>query len=171
MPYDFRFDAAPFDCLTPTQRAQVAHALRPVEFAARAAILTPETPPEHAYLLISGHVQLIESDETVAVYGPKDLFAVRALMAGRCSGTLQAMDAVRAWSIPAALLRELIRANTMFSAKLFSDLSRGLSAAAQSGKDREFLSLMMVRIADAFIRKPLCFDDQRVHRPRPHLAS
>ena len=154
LPYDFRFDAAPFDCLTPTQRAQVVQALSPAEFAAGAVVLTPEMEPEHALLVASGHLQLVEDAETIAVYGPRGLCAVRAVLAGRCSGTILALDPVRAWRIPKRTIQDLIHANAMFSAALFATMAGQLATAAQSGKDREFLSLMMVRIGDAYIRKP-----------------
>lgn len=130
------------------------------EFAAGAAILTPEMDPQYLYLLVTGHVQLIESGETVAVYGPRDLFAARAVLAGRCSGTLAAMEEVRAWQIPKATLQALICANATFSAMLFSRVSGHLSAATQNSKDREFLSLMTVRISDAYIRKPHFVDGE-----------
>ncbi len=154
VPHDFRFDTAPFDCLTPAQRARVQEVASLVEFAHGAVILTPEVEAEFVYRLLQGHVQLVEDGDTVAVYGPHELFATRAVMAARSSGTMLAMDAVQAWRIPKATIQDLIRANAMFSAALFADLSERLSATAHGGKDREFLSLMMVRIADAFIRKP-----------------
>ncbi len=154
MPSDFPFDATPFDCLSAAQRAHVEASLRVVEFARGTAILTPEMEPEHVYVLAQGHVELVEAGETAAVYKPPELFAVRALLAGRCSGSLVAMDAVRAWQIPGAVLRETIRTNAAFSAALFASLGGQLQATAGKRQDREFLSLMMAPISEAFVRKP-----------------
>jgi CBS domain-containing protein len=71
---------------------------------------------------------------------------------------LQALDEVDAWQLPAATARALIAGNARFSAGVFSDLSHRISAVAESRRSREFLSLMMVRVKDAYIRKPFFVD-------------
>ncbi|UUZ77592.1 cyclic nucleotide-binding domain-containing protein [Polaromonas sp. P1(28)-13] len=125
-----------------------------VSFPKDAVILTPEMDPAHVYVLISGHVQQTEAGEAVAVYGPADFLAFRAVMAGRASGVLVALDEVEAWQISRATALALISGNAMFSAMVFADLSRRLTVLAESRKNREFFSLLMVRIRDACIRKP-----------------
>ncbi|UUZ69536.1 cyclic nucleotide-binding domain-containing protein [Polaromonas sp. P2-4] len=154
MPDDFRFDSPPFDCLGPEEQVRVRENLARVSFPKDAVILTPEMDPAHVYVLISGHVQQTEAGEAVAVYGPADFLAFRAVMAGRASGVLVALDEVEAWQISRATALALISGNAMFSAMVFADLSRRLSALAENRKSREFLSLMMARIRDAHIRKP-----------------
>ncbi|MGH8830754.1 MAG: putative nucleotidyltransferase substrate binding domain-containing protein [Polaromonas sp.] len=158
MPDDFRFDAPPFDCLGPEEQALVRENLTRVSFSKDAVILTPDMDPAHVYVLIRGHVQQTEAGEAVAVYGPADVFALRAVMAGRASGVLQALDEVQAWQLSKAAALALIAGNAMFSAMVFADLSRRLSAVTESRKSREFLSLMMVRIRDAYISKPFFVD-------------
>lgn len=154
----FPFDAPPFDCLGPEQQALVRGCLRQVCFPKGAVILTPDMVPAHVYVLLQGHVQQLEAGEVVAVYGPPDFFAFRAVMAGRASGVLQALDEVRAWQLPGETARALIAGNALFSALVFADLSQRLSAAAENRKSREFLSLMMVRVRDAYLRKPFFVD-------------
>jgi CBS domain-containing protein len=158
VPDDFRFDSPPFDCLGPEEQAWVRETLTRVSFPKDAVILTPDMDPAHVYVLIRGHVQQIEAGEAVAVYGPADFFAFRAVMAGRASGVLVALDEVEAWQISKATALALISGNARFSAMVFTDLSRRLAALAESRKSREFLSLMMVRIRDAHIRKPFFVD-------------
>jgi CBS domain-containing protein len=155
---DFPFDTPPFDALSPEQQALVRGSLRRVSFPKDAVILTPDADPLHVYVLIKGHVQQSEAGEVVAVYGPADFFAFRAVMAGRASGVLQALDEVDAWQLPGSAARALIAGNARFSAGVFADLSHRLCAAAESRTSREFLSLMMVRVKDAYIRKPFFVD-------------
>lgn len=157
-PDDFRFDAPPFDCLTPEEQALLRGSLARVAFPKEAVILAPDGEPAHVYVLISGHVQLTEAGEAVALYGPADFFAFRAVLAGRASGVLQALDEVEAWQISGAAARALIAGNARFSALIFADLSNRLSALAEGRESREFLSLMTVRIQDAYIRKPFFVD-------------
>lgn len=154
----FSFDVPPFDGLGPEQQALVRGSLTQVSFPKGAVILTPDMDPDHVYVLVRGHVQQLEGGEVVAVYGPSDFFAFRAVMAGRASGVLQALDDVDAWQIPGATARALIAGNARFSAGVFADLSHRLSAVAENRKSREFLSLMMVRVRDAYIRKPFFVD-------------
>lgn len=158
MPDDFPFDAPPFDCLSPEQQSLVRDSLGRVSFPKGAVILTPDMEPVHVYVLVSGHVQQMEAGEVVAVYGPSDFFAFRAVMAGRASGVLQALDEVDAWQLSGVTARALIAGNALFSALVFADLSQRLSAATENRKNREFLSLMMVRVRNAYIRKPFFVD-------------
>lgn len=81
MPDDFSFDSPPFDGLGPEEQARLRASLTRVAFPKDAVILTPEMDPDHVYVLIRGHVQQSEAGETVAVYGPADFFAYRAVMA------------------------------------------------------------------------------------------
>lgn len=154
----FSFEVPPFDGLGPEQQALLRGSLTRVSIPAGTVILTPDMDPAHVYVLVKGHVQQLEAGEVVAVYGPSDFFAFRAVMAGRASGVLQALDDVDAWQIPGATARALIAGNAQFSAGVFADLSHRLSAVAESRKSREFLSLMMVRVREAYIRKPFFVD-------------
>jgi CBS domain-containing protein len=155
---DFDFSHPPFDGLAPAERATLRAAAEPVQFARDAVLLTPEAPATHAWVLVQGHVQLVEGDEVIAVYGPGDVCATRAVLSGRASGRFSALDEVQAWAIPQATLQALISGNGAFSAWLFGDISRRLSAAARTREQREFLSLMMAKVRDAFVRKPLYVD-------------
>jgi CBS domain-containing protein len=152
------FAAPPFDGLTPAEQAELRAGAEPVRFARDAVLLTPESPASHAWLLVEGHVQRVEAGEVVAVYGPDDVCAARAVLAGRASGVLTALDEVIAWQIPRATLQALISGNAAFSAWLFGDISRRLSASAGQREQREFLSLMMARVRDAYVRKPFYVD-------------
>ena len=154
MPSDLRFDTAPFSCLTPWQRAQLTDVSTPVGFAAGAAILTPETDPQHLYLLTRGRVELREAGQAPVQYGPRNLLALRALLAGRCNGTMTALDEVRAVQLPKATVLELLAANPAFADALFA-ATTGLvkTPPGPQHKDRQFLSLMMARVADAYVRK------------------
>jgi len=152
------FATAPFDGLTPAEQALLRASAEPVRFAREAVLLTPQMRAEHAWLLVEGHVQLVEAGELVASYAPGDVCAARAVLAGRASGVLSALDAVVAWQIPRATLQALIAGNAGFSAWLFGDVSRRLAASSRGREQREFLGLMMARVRDAYVRKPFYVD-------------
>ena len=158
MPSSFNFSNAPFDCLSPQERRQVQDTLDIGYYPKDAVILNPDMPATHVHVVIKGHVQHTESGEVVSVYGPEDFFAARAAMAGRTTSVLTALDEVITYQLPQATLRDLVASNSRFSALLFADMSRRLSAVSEGNKSREFLSLMMVKVRDAFIRKPYFVD-------------
>lgn len=158
MPSAFDFSHAPFDCLTEVERDWVRGTVELTRYPKDTVLLQPDMPAMHVYVLISGHVQHSEAGEVVAVYGPGDFFAARAVMAGRTTSVLTTLDEVSTYRLPQATLKNLVASNSAFSAMLFADLSRRLSAVAEGNRQREFLSLMMAKVRDAYIRKPFFVD-------------
>jgi CBS domain-containing protein len=158
MPSSFNFNHPPFDCLSPKERKLVQDTVDIAYYPKDAVILNPDMPATHVHVVIKGHVQHMEAGEVVSVYGPEDFFAARAAMAGRTTSVLTALDEVITYQLPQATLRDLVASNSRFSALLFADMSRRLSAVSEGNKSREFLSLMMVKVRDAFIRKPYFVD-------------
>lgn len=158
MPNAFRFDLPPFDALTAQQQGLVRDTVDVVYYPAGAPILSAEIAPEHVYVVIKGHVRQEENGEVIAVYGPDDFFGARAMMAGTTASLLYALDEVIAYTVPKATIQTLIAANNGFGALLFANMSRRLSAVAEHGEQREFLSLMMGKVRDAYLRKPIYLD-------------
>lgn len=158
MPSSFDFSHAPFDCLTPAERQRVTETVDIGYFPPGTVVLHPDMAATHVHVIIKGHVQHEEAGEVVAVYGPDDFYGGRAVVAGRTTAVLTALDEVIAYLLPQATLQALIASNSRFSALLFADLSRRLTAVSEGNQSREFLSLMMVKVRDAFVRKPFFVD-------------
>lgn len=154
MPSAFDFNHPPFHCLSPSERQLVKDSLDIAYYPKGRVILNPDMPATHVHVVIKGHVQHLEGNEVVSVYGPEDFFAARAAMAGRTTSVLTALDEVITYTLPQDTLKSLVASNSRFSAMLFADLSRRLSAVSEDNKSGEFLSLMMVKVRDAFVRKP-----------------
>ncbi len=154
----FDFDIPPFDSLSAAQQALVCATASVVSFASDDPVLTPEMGPTHAYLLIQGHVRREAGVLPEATYGAGTLYGARALLTGRASSVSIALDEVRAWQIPKATLQSLLSANPPFCAAVFGEIARRLSDHEAAREHREFLSLMMSRVRDAFVRKPFYVD-------------
>ncbi|MBK6862704.1 MAG: CBS domain-containing protein [Ideonella sp.] len=154
----FAFDVAPFDVLRPDERAQVRRDAVAVTLPAATVLYAGEERPRHCYLLTRGHVEEVQAGEVVAVHGADALIGALAVLTDRTSSTWTACGEVAAFAIPRALLQALIAGNASFGARLLGALSHGLAASAQHNQQREMLSLMMVRIADAYLRKPFFVD-------------
>jgi CBS domain-containing protein len=154
----FDFDVAPFDTLNTAQQALVRATADIVQFEPGDPLMTPEMEPTHCFLLLDGHVRREAATLPEAAFGRGDLLGARALLAQRASSVSVALDAVRAWRIPRATLQSLVSANPVFCATLFTDIARRLSRQEARAEQREFLSLMMARVRDAYLRKPFYVD-------------
>ena len=154
----FDFDVPPFDTLNAAQQALVRATAGLVHFAADDPVLTPEMEPTHAYLLVEGHVRREASVLPEATYGAGTLFGARALLAARATSISVALDEVTAWQIPKATLQSLLSANPAFCAAGFAEIARRLAKQEARNEQREFLSLMMARVRDAYVRKPFYVD-------------
>ena len=154
----FDFDVPPFDTLNAAQQALVRATASRVHFAAGDPLLTPEMEPTHAFLLVAGHVRREAGILPEAIYGAGTLFGARALLSARATSSSLALDEVEAWQIPKATLQSLLSANPAFCAAVFGEIARRLSKAEARSEQREFLSLMMARVRDAFVRKPFYVD-------------
>jgi CBS domain-containing protein len=150
----FPFDIPPFDTLNAAQQELVRATANLVQFAPGDPVLTPEMAPTHVFLLVQGQVRRAPGVLPEATYGAGTLFGARALLAARATSSSVALDAVRAWQIPKATLQTLLSANPAFCAAVFAEVARRLGPPEPRGEQREFLSLMMARVRDAYVRKP-----------------
>lgn len=158
MQTEFDFDVPPFDTLNTAQQAVVRATAEYVRFAAGDPLLTPEMEPSYVYLLVHGRVRRQAGVLPEAVYGAGTLLGARAVLSARATSSTLAQDEVQAWQIPKATLQSLLSLNPAFSAWVFSDVARRLSQQEARGEQREFLSLMMARVRDAYVRKPFYVD-------------
>ena len=154
----FDFTVAPFDSLNAAQQALVQATADRRSFEPGDPLLTPEMEPTHAYLIASGQVRREAATLPEAIFGPGELLGARAVLAQRASSVSVAQGAVSAWRIPRATLQSLVSANPAFCAALFSDIARRLSRQEARAGQREFLSLIMARVRDAYVRKPFYLD-------------
>ncbi|MBU6505596.1 MAG: CBS domain-containing protein [Betaproteobacteria bacterium] len=152
MPKSFNFNAPPFDGLTGEQQQWVRDSVDIGYYAAGAVVLSADTEPSHLFVVIKGHVQQVEQDEVVCVYGPGACFDGRSLVSGRVTGIFTAAEEMLAYLLPKATVKRLIAANAGFGALLFSDMSQKLQALTDRRPQRELHGLMMARIAQAFVR-------------------
>jgi len=158
MPSAFNFSASPFDCLTGAERKLVRDSVDIGYFRDGATILETGVQPRCLYVIIKGHVRQFEGDELVNSYGADDCFDGRALVAGEVSGRFVAAEEVLAYQLSAKAVSELVRRNATFSALLFADLSKKLSALADRDNRHEMESLSLARVEHAVVR-PACIVD------------
>jgi len=155
----FPFDSAPFSALTAPQQTLLREAIQTAQHPTGAALLLPDAVQEHLCVIRSGHAQ-IEEDGHIHILGTGESFNWRALLTGRNHATVTALDEVQSWQLPKAVLMTLLGDNAHFSAKVFADLARNLASDEDIDHNRELMSLMLVRVKDAYLQKPFYVDGQ-----------
>jgi CBS domain-containing protein len=160
VPAPFDFSASPFDRLSAAEQELVRSSAEGARFADGATILETGDLPTRLFVVANGYVRQYEGEEAVALYGPQDCFDARGLVAGRVSGRFVAAGDVVAHCVPGHVVSDLISANAIFGALLFSDLANKLSALADRQGRHELESLMAARVGEAVLR-PASFVDAR----------
>jgi len=156
---DFLFESAPFNTLTAPQKTLLREAAQATTYPKGAALLLPEHPLEQLWVIASGHAQ-IDEDGHVHILGAHEVVGWRALLTGRNHATVTALDEVQAWQLPKATLTGLLGDNANFSAKVFAEIAQNLANDEEIDHNREMMSLMLVRVKDAYLQKPFYVDGQ-----------
>lgn len=138
---------------------QVRETALHVRLVAGDRLLLPDSTPQHLWVIKTGHAQL-EEDGHMHVLTTGEAVSWRALLTERCHACVTALDDVQAWQLPRATLMTLLADNPRFSARVFATLSSNLTDDADVNHNRELLSLMLVRVKDAYLQKPFYVDGE-----------
>jgi CBS domain-containing protein len=157
---DFPFASAPFNELTATERTLLQELAATARHRPGEAILLPHTDhPQFLGVVHSGHVQL-EDMGRVHILGAGESFNWRGVLSGHNQATVTALDEVQLWRLPKETLTQLLAGNARFSAKVFGAVASHLADDEGMDQHRELLSLMLVRVRDAYLQKPFYVDGQ-----------
>jgi len=153
----FSFDFSPFNALSATEQTLLADAAEPVRRSAGQTLDAPQATADHLWVVHSGHVQR-EEDGHVHVLCAGEATGWRALLTGGSPAATTALDDVLAWRLPKSVLLSLLAANARFSHMVFAEVARNLASDSEADHNREMMSLMLVRVKDAYLQKPLYVD-------------
>lgn len=156
---EFLFESAPFNALTAPQKTLLREVAITTPYPVGTPLLLPDALPEHVWVIAKGHAQ-IDEDGHVHILGPHEVFGWRALLTGRNHATVTALDDVQTWQLPKATLMSLLGDNAHFSSLVFAEVSRNLASDQAIDHNREMMSLMLVRVKDAYLQQPVYVDGQ-----------
>lgn len=159
MSFIFPFDSAPFNELSATEQTRLREVALHVRISAGDSLLVPDSAPQHLWVIRDGHAQL-EEDEHVHVLTSGESISWRALLTERNHASVIALDDVLAWQIPKIALMPLLANNPRFSARVFATMATDLADDEDIDHNRELMSLMLVRVKDAYLQKPFYVDGQ-----------
>lgn len=157
---DFSFDLSPFNALCATEKILLAESTVSVRRSAGQALDGAEDTADHLWVIHSGHVQRDE-DGHVHVLGAGECTGWRALLTGRSPAVTTALDEVKVWQLPKNIVLRLLADNARFSALVFAEVARNLTNDTDADQNREMMSLMLMRVKDAYLQKPLYVDGRQ----------
>ena len=155
----FSFESSPFSELSATEQTQLREVALHVRLQAGDSMLRPGSTLQHLWVMKSGHAQL-EEDGHVHVLTTGEAISWRALLTERCHASVTALDEVCAWQLPRATMMALLGDNPRFSARVFATIASNLADDEEINHNRELLSLMLLRVKDAYLQKPFYIDGQ-----------
>ncbi len=156
----FSFEFSPFNALSATEQTLLTESAVCVRRLAGQALDTADGTAGHIWVVHSGHVQRDE-DGHVHVLESGECTGWRALLTGRTAPATTALDDVVAWQLPKQTLLRLLADNARFSGLVFAEVARHLADDSEADHNREMMSLMLVRVKDAYLQKPLYVDGQQ----------
>ncbi|MBP9734828.1 MAG: cyclic nucleotide-binding domain-containing protein [Rhodoferax sp.] len=157
MPDDFLFESAPFNALTAPQKTQLREVAQITSYPKGSTLLVPDHALEHVWVIAAGHAQ-IDEDGHVHILAAHEAFGWRAMLTGHNHATVTALDEVQVWQLPKVTLLAFLGMNAGFSAKVFAEVAQNLANDDQIDHNREMMSLMLVRVKDAYLQKPFYVD-------------
>lgn len=155
----FSFESSPFNELSATEQTRVREVALHVRLMAGDSMLRPDSAPQHLWVMKTGHAQL-EEDGHVHVLTAGETISWRALLTEHSHASVTALDEVCAWQLPRSTMMKLLAYNPRFSARVFATIASNLADDEEINHNRELLSLMLLRVKDAYLQKPFYVDGQ-----------
>lgn len=150
----FSFEPSPFNALGIAEQTLLRSVATLQSLSGGQTLTTPQSIPEHLWVIHSGHMQQ-DDDGHVHVLEAGETSGWRALLTGCHPATTTALDAVQVWQIPKATLLHLLADNARFNRLVLTEVARHLALDAEQEQQREMMSLLLVRVKDAYLQKPL----------------
>jgi CBS domain-containing protein len=157
--FAFSFESSPFNELSATEQTLLRNVALHVRLKAGDVLLAPDSAPQHLWVIKEGLVQL-EASSHSRVLAAGEATSWRALLTAHCAFSVIALGDVSAWQIPKETVIALLAANPKFSARVFANVANVLTDHQVGNHNRELMSLMMMRVKDAYLQKPFYVDGQ-----------
>ncbi|QMT33846.1 DUF294 nucleotidyltransferase-like domain-containing protein [Conchiformibius steedae DSM 2580] len=155
----FDFSCAPFSYLSPQERLRVQQSINIAYYNNHETIIAAKAPIEFLYVVLKGLVRETGNDgEVLSLYHPHDTFEARGLLEGSCEYPFIAEEQTLVYTIPKAVIQEIIAANPRFAAYCYASVADKFASLAQIKNESEFESLFTAKVRDAYHPDPAWLD-------------
>ena len=153
---------SPFDLLPATEQESLRASTEVCRFREGERLLQAGQASPSVYVILSGHVQAIESrdgvDQPFADYGPGDLLGAFAVIMGKARYSYVALEDSECHAITAARFQQLTAAHPRFAAWFHAGLSVKRKLLAEREAPAELGRLMLTRAGEAQLAPAVFID-------------
>ncbi len=149
----------PFNRLDDFELEKLVESLDVVYFKENSILLSQSEKPPFLYFIIKGVVQELQEDTVVSVYGNNEYFDPISLIENNSKNTFKTSSETICYTLPREIFLEIMYQNDELEGYFFQSISKKLNSSVGNEQSKEFINLMIARVQDAYMQKPIIVDE------------
>lgn len=147
----------PFDNMSDAEVDLIGDKLNIEYFKNNQFIIDNETKEQNLCFIIKGKVQEINSDnnEVISIFAHNEFFDPLSLIEHRIKNHFKAIEETICYLLPKDDFLKIMYQNKKLEHFFFQSISQKLSVSMTNDQNKDLANIMVARVADAFLQKPL----------------
>ncbi|MBI3873426.1 MAG: cyclic nucleotide-binding domain-containing protein, partial [Arcobacter sp.] len=149
----------PFNRLDDFELDKLLDFMDVVYFKDNEVLLSSSDKPTFLYFIIKGVVQELQEDTVISVYGNNEYFDPISLIENHSKYTFKTTSETICYALPREIFLEIMYQNEELEGYFFQSISKKLNSSVNNEQSKEFINLMIARVKDAYMQKPITIDE------------
>jgi CBS domain-containing protein len=149
----------PFNRLDDYELEKLIDTLDVVYFKENTVLLSSNEKPAFLYFIIKGVVQELQEDTVISVYGNNEYFDPISLIENHSKHSFKTTSETICYALPRETFLEIMYQNGELEGYFFQSISKKLNNSVGNEQSKEFVNLMIARVKDAYMQKPIIIDE------------
>ena len=153
----------PFENLTDDELDLFSEKLNIEYFKKDQYIINEDTKEQSLFFIIKGKVQELDStnsNEVISIFSENEFFDPLSLIEHRIKNHFKAIEECICYTLSKDIFLKVVYKNRNLEHFFFQSISQKLSHNLSNDQNRELANLMVARVSDAYLQKPLFVDAQ-----------
>ncbi|MGM0623157.1 MAG: putative nucleotidyltransferase substrate binding domain-containing protein [Campylobacterota bacterium] len=150
----------PFDNLIDEEIELLSHKLNIEYFQNDTFIIDGNNEEQNLYFIIKGKVQELNPDnnEVISIFADNEFFDPLSLIEHRTKNYFKTLEECICYVLPQEVFLKVVYQNEKLEHFFFQSISQKLSVNIGDTQNKELANLMVARVGDAYLQKPLYVD-------------
>jgi len=155
-------DIPPFDNLKEDELELFCQKLNIEYFKNDEYIINENTDEQNLYFIIKGKVQEQnkENGEVISIFAQKEFFDPLSLIEHRVKNHFKVVEESICYVLPKEVFLKVVYQNSALEHFFFQSISQKLSDNLNTAQNKDLANLMVARVGDAYLQKPLYVSEQ-----------
>lgn len=149
----------PFNRLDDFELEKLVESLDIIYFKEGETLLSSGEKPTFLYFIIKGVVQELQEETVVSVYGNNEYFDPISMIENNSKNTFKTTSETLCYTLPREIFLEIMYQNGELEGYFFQSISKKLNSSVGNEQSKEFVNLMIARVQDAYMQKPIILDE------------